>query len=88
MTTFTGACVTEQGVTFGIIVVLPQVLGNLPQEAMVRAFGQRVFGAIPIVLMDAHTRPARFSGRLDLVQLLTQIPVTAIPLVEWSVPDA
>lgn len=89
MTTFYGALMTEHGVTFGIIVVQPHVLGIPDDESRVRAFGQRVFGEIPLVLMGrgAPGRP-RFSGRPDLVQWLTQIPPTAIPLVEWSVPDA
>ena len=82
---FQGALIKEQGVTFGIVVVKPNVL-NRPSEAEgMQNFGIRVFGAIPIVLMAQNPRGnPTYYGRRDIVKFLSKVPMQAIPWREYT----
>jgi len=77
---FEGAKVTEQGVTFGIIIVKPHVLQNTAEQVNIRRFGASVFGSIPIVLMaqDGQGVPT-YQGRPDIVRFLSNIHPGQIP---------
>ena len=67
---FEGAKITEQGVTFGIIIVTSHVLQNTAEQVNVRQFGVRAFGSIPIVLMAQDSRGIpTYNGRQGYRQL-------------------
>ena len=86
---FQGVLLQEQGVRFGIIIVRFEVMNNAAEEAKIRAFGTKLFGPIPIVLMaqDAMGSPI-YSGRSDLVKFLAKVPVRNIPWREYEVETA
>ncbi len=82
---FQGALLKEQGVTFGIIVVKPQVLQNTASANTMRMLGRRAFGPIPIVLMAQNGRGIpTYQGRHDIVHFLAKVPMYAIPWREYA----
>jgi hypothetical protein len=82
---FDGAVVTEQGVTFGIVIVKAHVLNSSPEEVGVRALGTQAFGPIPIVLMAQDSRGVpTYNGRPDIVRFLSNIFVEQIPWQHYS----
>lgn len=82
---FQGALVKEQGVTFGIVIVKPHILNSLSAADSMRAFGVRVFGPVPIILMAQNARGIpTYSGRRDIVNFLAKVPVQAIPWREYT----
>ena len=89
MTTFQGAKIQEQGVTFAIVIVQPHVIDN-PNKAeanrIVGTFQLRVFPGIPVVLMaqDANRTPTYY-GRQDIVRFLSGVPVTNIPWQQFTI---
>ena len=86
---FEGAKVTEQGVTFGIVIVKPNVLNNSQEQTGARALGTQVFGPIPIVLMsqDSGGVPT-YQGRPDIVQFLSNVFVEQIPWQRYTLSAA
>ena len=84
---FQGAVIKEQGVTFAIVIVKKQVLGQ-PHEAdkIIAAFQNTVFPGIPVVLMaqDYQGRP-EYYGRKDIVRFLANVPLEAILWKEYFV---
>ena len=88
VTTFEGAKIHEQGVTFAIVIVQPHILSS-PEKAeanrTIGAFQLRVFPGIPVVLMaqDPHGTPLYY-GRHDIVKFLTGVPVTSIPWQKFT----
>lgn len=86
---FEGAKVTEQGITFGILIVRPYVLQNAMEQATVRRFGASVFGSIPIVLMsqDSQGIPT-YHGRPDIVRFLSSIHPGRIPWRKYTLSAA
>lgn len=79
MTSFDGAVVTEQHVTFAIVVVKPYVLHSVDKEN-IRAHFSAFFGYIPTVLMaqDSCGIPT-YDGRKDIVSFLAHIHPARIP---------
>jgi hypothetical protein len=86
---FEGAKVTEQGVTFGIVIVRPHVLNNSREQTGARALGTQAFGPIPIVLMaqDGQGLPT-YQGRPDIVQFLSNVFVEQIPWQRYTLSAA
>jgi hypothetical protein len=84
--TFQGSVVTEQGQTFGIVIVAHHVLQNTDEADGMRAFGKRAFGLMPIVLMaqDSHGTPT-YVGREDIVKFLASIDFRRIPWKEYTI---
>lgn len=82
--TFDGAVIREQGVTFGIVVVKPHVLGNAHHREGMVAQATRVFGGIPTVLMAQQQGRARYYGRRDIVRFMAGVPVSAVPWKRYS----
>jgi hypothetical protein len=82
---FEGALISEQGVTFGIVVVKEHILNNQWEANRVAASFQPVFAGAPIVLMAQNSRgvPTYF-GRRDLVNRLAQVPMQAIPWKRYT----
>lgn len=82
---FQGALMKEQGVTFGIIVVNPNILNRPPEAETMQNFGIRVFGPVPIVLMAQNPRGnPTYYGRRDIVEFLSKVPMQAIPWCEYT----
>jgi hypothetical protein len=68
---FTGAVVTEQGITFGAILVAPGVTQSSTDRDQMEVFGKATFGRIPIVLVEnPRGGDARCWGRADIVNFL------------------
>ena len=86
---FEGAVITEQGVTFGIIVVKQHVLSCPSAQDEMRRFGLGAFGPMPIVLMaqDSHGTPT-YQGRTDIVKFLANIFVEQIPWQQYTLSAA
>jgi hypothetical protein len=79
-TQFEGAKITEQGVTFGIVIVQPHVLHSSQEQINARTLGTQAFGPIPIVLMAQDSRGVpTYQGRPDIVRFLTNILMEQIP---------
>ena len=82
---FQGALVKEQGVTFGIVIVKPHVLHDASAADDMRRFGTRAFGPVPVILMAQNARGIpTYSGRRDIVNFLSRVPLQAIPWREYS----
>ncbi len=88
MSSFDGAVVNEQGLTFGIAVVRRSVLDNPTARNQAIAEFSAVFGGIPTVLMaqDNQGTPTYY-GRQDIVDFLASVPMEAIPWQHYSLRD-
>ena len=88
-TQFEGAKITEQGVTFGIVIVKPHVLHNSQEQIGARALGTQAFGPIPIVLMAQDSRDVpTYQGRPDIVRFLSNVFVQQIPWQRYTLSAA
>ena len=85
MTTFDGAVIREQGITFGVVSVKPHVVANVSgRDAAVRA-AERAFGGIPTILLAASSSRPRYYGRPDLVRFMARVPLQAIPWKRYTI---
>jgi len=82
---FEGAVITEQGVTFAIVIVKPYLLDSSSQREDTRSGFSNVFPRIPIIPMaqDARGR-ATYHGRPDIVQFLARISPSRIPWKRYT----
>lgn len=81
-----GACLKEQGVTFGILVVKPHVLQSPSERSSMQSLGVQLFGMIPIILMAQNSRGIpTYWGRSDIVRFLSRVPLFRIPWKEYTV---
>lgn len=82
---FEGAKITEQGVTFAIVIVKPHVLNSSDRESFRNSFIP-VFGNIPIILMaqDSKGIPT-YHGRTDIVKFLASIDLSRIPWKRYTI---
>lgn len=88
-TQFEGAKITEQGVTFGIVIVKPHVLHNSRDQIGARALGTQAFGQIPIILMAQDSRGVpTYHGRPDIVRFLSNVLVEQIPWRRYTLSAA
>jgi len=86
---FEGAKVTEQGITFGIVIIKPHVLGSSQEQSGARALGTEAFGPIPIVLMAQDSRGVpTYQGRPDIVRFLSNVFVEQIPWQRYTLSAA
>ena len=84
-TQFEGAKITEQGVTFGIVIVQPHVLHSSQEQIGARALGTQAFGSIPIILMAQDSRGVpTYQGRPDIVRFLSNVFVEQIPWQRYT----
>jgi hypothetical protein len=83
--TFEGAVVTEQGVTFGIVVVKAHVLQNHVTANELIGTYQGVLRVAPVVLMaqDGRGTPTYY-GRKDIVNFLANIAMSRIPWKKYT----
>jgi len=84
--TFDGSVITEQGVTFAIVVVKENVINNSHEANETIASFRRVFGSKPIILMaqNYQGRPTYY-GRKDIVNFLANVPMEAIPWKQYTI---
>lgn len=83
---FDGALITEQGITFAIIVVRPYILSSPQESAKARTAFGRYFPGVPIVLMAQDSRGTpTYSGRKDIVEFLAHIHPSRIPWNTYTV---
>lgn len=78
--TFEGALITEQNVTFAVVIVKQRVLANRAEaQRAIQAF-QPAFLGVPVVLMaqDGRGVPSYY-GRQDIVKFMAQVPLSAVP---------
>jgi hypothetical protein len=82
-----GALISEQGVTFGIIVVKAHVTQNsFEANRFITAVGSAVFPGTPVVLMSQdHRGVPTFYGRRDIAQFLSGVPIEAIPWRQYTI---
>lgn len=86
---FEGAKITEQGVTFGIVIVKPHVLNSSQEQIGARALGTQAFGPVPIVLMAQDSRGVpTYQGRTDIVRFLSNVFVEQIPWQQYTLSAA
>jgi hypothetical protein len=83
MSTFDGAVIKEQGVTFGVVVAKRG--SSSADKSSWMAAASRLFGGIPVVAMEQDSRgiPTYF-GRGDLVRFLASVPMEAIPWKRYT----
>jgi hypothetical protein len=83
MSTFDGAVIKEQGVTFGVVVAR-RGSSNADKTHLMAAASQ-LFGGIPVVAMEQDGRgvPTYF-GRPDLVRFLASVQMEAIPWKRYT----
>jgi hypothetical protein len=81
-----GALITEQGVTFAIVVVKNHVLDSQSSANQARATFAPLFPGVPLVLMgqDGFGTPKYF-GRPDIVDFLANIDPSRIPWRRYDV---
>lgn len=83
--TFEGALITEQGVTFAIVIVKPHVVQNrIEANRTIQAFAP-TFGGVPTVLMAQNGQgvPTYF-GRRDIVNFLAHVHPAQIPWKRYT----
>jgi hypothetical protein len=85
--TFQGAVITEQGVTFAIVIVRKHIVDNsIESDRLINAFQQSVFTGLPVVLMaqDFQGIPTYY-GRQDISQFMASVPIEAVTWKEYTV---
>jgi len=86
---FDGAKLTEQGVTFGIVIVKPHVLHSSQEQIGARTLGTQAFGPIPIILMAQDGRGVpTYQGRRDIVRFLSNVFIEQIPWQHYTLSEA
>lgn len=82
---FDGAVITEQRVTFAIVVVKPSVLHSRHKENIRRELSMYM-GNLPTILMAQNSKGIpTYDGRRDIVQFLAHINPSRIPWKHYSV---
>jgi hypothetical protein len=82
---FQGAVIKEQGQTFAIVVVKPQILQSTVEADRTRGSFTSIFPGVPIVLMAQNGRGVpTYHGRQDIVNFLARVPMSRIPWKEYT----
>lgn len=85
MISFDGAVITEQKVTFAIVVVKPSVLRSSQKEEVRREFSMHL-GNVPTILMAQDSRGVpTYDGRKDIVKFLSHVHPSRIPWKHYRV---
>lgn len=79
-----GAVIKEQGLTFAIVIVKPNIVDSQSQSSdAIQAFTQ-LFPNMPITLMAQNTQGIpTYRGRQDIVNFLANIHPSQIPWKEY-----
>lgn len=83
---FQGSVLTEQGITFAIVIVKPHVLQSSSTCEEVRGGFQSHFPGMPVILMAQNSSGVpTYHGRKDIVNFLANIHVSRIPWKRYTV---
>ena len=83
---FQGAVITEQGITFAIVIVKNHIINNKQKAIETIESFVSVFPGIPIILMAQNTRGVPiYYGRDDIARFMAKVPLTAIPWKEYTI---
>jgi hypothetical protein len=83
--TFEGAVVTEQSVTFGIVIVKESAIRNHSTADDLIVAYQPVLGVAPVVLMAQNIGGVpSYYGRKDIVAFLANIDFRRIPWKKYT----
>jgi len=84
--TFQGSLITEQGITFAIVIVKPHVLNNSIEANRLRNSFTSVFGNAPIILMAQNNSGVpTYYGKPDIVKFLANISPSRIPWKQYTI---
>lgn len=83
---FEGAVIKEQGITFAIVIVKPNVIDFSSNRDQVRQEFQSCFPGIPIILMSQNNRGIpTYHGRNDIVKFLANVDPKRIPWKRYTI---
>ena len=81
-----GAVIREQGVTFAVVVVKCDVIGNSSRAQEAIMSFMPAFPGMPVVLMAQDHRGApTYYGRRDISRFMASVPLRAIPWRQYSI---
>jgi len=81
-----GAVITEQGITFAVVVVKRHVIQSSHAASEAIASFRGLFPGMPVVLMAQDSRDVpTYYGRNDIVRFLASMPMEAIPWQRYTV---
>lgn len=82
-----GSGLTEQGVTFAVIIVNRSVIHNrIEAHKIIQNFQQQIFSGMPVILMAQDPRGTpTYYGRQDISRFLSRVPLSAIPWKEYDI---
>ena len=81
-----GALITEQRVTFAIIIVKSHVLSSPSEREEMQRAGASLFRGVPIILMAQDSRGTpTYYGRKDIVNFLSKINPARIPWKRFTI---
>ncbi len=78
-TTFDGAVIREQGITFACVVVKPHVLNSNADANNAIASFSTYFPGMPVVLAAQRSRGFTYFGRRDISRFLASVNPRRIP---------
>lgn len=80
-----GAVIREQGQTFAVVIVKPQVIQNSSEASdAIRSFMPAF--RVPVILMAQDSRGTpTYYGRPDIAKFKASVPVHAIPWREYTI---
>ena len=86
MLKFLGSVIKEQGVTFAVVAVQPNVIDNHAEaDKYVLNFQRSAFPGVPVVLLAVDSRGSqRCYGRPDIAKFMANVPLAAIPWKEYT----
>ena len=83
---FQGAVITEQAVTFGILIVKEHIRNDFTRRDALVSEASRLFGGIPTVLMSQdHSGTPTYYGRSDIASFMASVPLEAVPWKEYTI---
>jgi hypothetical protein len=84
MSTFAGALLREQGVSFALVMCRRGSSESQKRQLMTSA--APLFGGVPVVAVEQdNTGRPTYYGRTDLVRFLASVPFAAIPWKRFTV---
>lgn len=80
-----GAAISLAGVSFAVVAVSTDLMGNTGEADMAIESLQPTFGGVPVVLMAQQPDGSpRYYGDADLVKMLAGVPVEEMPWKEYG----
>jgi len=81
---FEGAVIKEQGQTFAIVIVKPNILNSNEKDTVRQEFS-KYFQNMPIILMTQNSKGIpTYYGRNDIVAFLVNLHISQIPWKKYT----